>query len=95
MKSLRFLLVMVIGFTVLSWVLIGCDGKSGGSSKNQPGSVEPVTNVSYMGQDAGCKEHYDPLFCDDRYKPGNLNAGTVEVVKDVNGSPVIINRVEK
>ena len=60
--------VFMSALMVVSLVLTaGCVKKH--SSDKQEVKVEKPVNANYVGQHNGCVQHYDPLFCPDKYKP--------------------------
>jgi hypothetical protein len=82
--------VIVYGFVTLTYTL-GCDGNKH-KSKDIKVAEQPV-NVHYQGLVNGCKAYYNPVYCPEWFKPGQLNAGEdIAVLVDENGSTIILNR---
>jgi len=55
--------------------------------------------VVFQGQDRGCRDWYNPIFCADKYKPKNsLSAGVggednVSIyIKDANGKIILLDK---
>jgi hypothetical protein len=87
-KDVWAMMLVVLGFSTLVWVVSGCD-----EHKTVPTKVEPPVSVQYMGLVNGCKAQYNPVYCPDWFKPGQLNAGdNIAVLIDENGSAIILNR---
>jgi len=92
MRTIHYMLVLLVGLSAL-----GCDTHK---SPNKAGPVElqeeqPV-RIIYGGYDEGCKAHYNPMFCADKYNPANLNAEadfSAEVyIKDKDGNTIVLDK---